>query len=218
MLIDEIKASTNLREKYLKSSNSDKVLKTLKYMDDELKNYKSQIIELFEKSTDLKSINHNEFISVSRLLSHLKKMRESIDSIEKEGAKDYVIELKNCIDQSYKDLERIWKVYTKEKYEPNKALVEAIAELIDNNGLQKLYSLKYSIESKKIGDADTITKVNKYSEISKKLIKDLKIKPSIEKFIIELSQGTELHLNDISEETMQWLIDQKITSKIIVSI
>lgn len=219
MLIAEINKSKIFGEKYRDSSVSEKQLKDIEHLRDEIVSVTPAINNILKNSKYAKKLGTDDLEEIQRLISQLKSLKNELKNIDRERIISELEELNYLKDVSEQKLEKVWADYKEENFSKNASIIHSLLTIIDNNEkIDKLEALEESIRAKKIGDSKTKEKIEQYQKISQEIIKDLKMSSNIENFIFRLSQGEELVLEDVTQEILSWLVQNKITSKIKISI
>ena len=203
MLIKEKQKSQELGEKSKKDSVSEKHLKDVEHICDEIKKILPVVGMVIKDTKNSKVIGYGSIPEVDRLVSQLIAIKNEINTINREQAISKLENLSYLKDQSIKELERIWSEYRSEKYSKNANMIHSLLNVIDNDArLDELGKIGNAITVKRIGDAETVSNIQRYQKLSKEIIKDLNMSPDIESFIMRLTQGEELALSDVTNEIM----------------
>lgn len=229
MLIDDIQKSKELGEKYKKSSVSENHLKDVEHIKAKISEILPSIAEVFVSVKDFELIRKQKRIQsnlqiptleIERLRNQLYALKEELGDLTREQVIRKLDDLTFLKDQSSTKLEQEWARYRTNNFTTNANMIYSLLTIIDNDPrMDELSLLRNMILSKKVGDIDTVSKIEKYRKISDQIIKDLGMKPEVENFVMKLSKGDELFLNAVSEETMKWLLAHKnIAGKIKLSI
>lgn len=219
MLIDDIQKSIELGEKYKKASVSENHLKDVEHIHKKISDILPQIAKTFIAANDVKTIAQLPVVEIERLKTQLSQLRDEIESLDRNQVIKKLEDITYLKDQSNIKLEQEWSRYRSEHHLKNANMIHSLLNIIDDDSrLDELGKLGNEIMSKRIGDMDTIAKIGKYQKISQSIIKDLGMKEEVEDFVMKLSRGDELVLDDISEEIMKWLLSHKVSKKIRISI
>ena len=215
MLIEDIQKSIELGEKYKKSSVSENHLKDVEHIYKKISAILPQIAKTFIVANDVKSILQIPTFEIERLKTQLSQLRDEISRLEHDQVIKKLEDISYLKDQSNMKLEQEWSRYRSENHLKNANMIHSLLNVIDDDPrLDELGTLGNEIMSKRIGDMDAVAKVEKYQVISQAIIKDLGMKEEVEEFVMKLSRGDELVLEDISEEIMKWLLSHNISKKI----
>ena len=178
-----------------------------------------QIVKIFIATNDVKTIVQIPVFEIERLKAQLSQLRDEIKTLDRSQVVKKLEDITYLRNQSNTKLEQEWSRYRSEHYLKNANMIHSLLNVIDDDSrLDELGKLGNEIMSKRIGDSDTIAKIEKYQKISQAIIKDLGMKEEVETFVMKLSRGDELVLDDISEEIMKWLLSHKVSKKIKLSI
>lgn len=219
MLIDDIQKSKELGEKYIRANVSEKHLKDVEHIRTKISEMLPSIVMVFSSVNELKTIVQTPTVELERLRGQLKSLKDEISSLEREQIIKKLDDITFLKNQSNAKLEQEWNRYRSDHHSKNANMIHSILNVIDaDSRLDELGTLGKAINSKKIGDLDTVTKIKKYQKICQEIIKDLKMEPEVEEFIMKLSRGDELLLSDISDEIMKWLLIHNVSKKIKISI
>ena len=145
----------------------------------------------------------------------LSLLSDEISSLNRNQVIKKIEEIIYLKDQSTTKLEQEWSKYRSENYSKNVSMIQSLLSVIDNDLRQaELRVLDTEIRSKRVGDASTVSKIEKYRQISLNIIKDLGMKPEVEAFVMKLAGNEELVLDDVTEEIMKWLLSHNVSKKL----
>ena len=116
-------------------------------------------------------------------------------------------------------MKKLWSDYRSYHYGASRNLINALINVLDDEDqLEKLGQLKTRIESKSIGDSQTIKDIKEFRELTEKIIESHQMKPEIQEFVKKLASGEEVMLHEITEEIFKWMKDNRLDRKVYLSI
>lgn len=219
MLLDEIKESQELGERYTTSSVSEQRLKEYEHIYKKMKETGPIVSGLIQDQKNVSLISEQKIDEVDRLIKALLALKNELKSVTKTQINEYFSNLEYLGNEAKKKMELEWSNYRSENFSKNNNLITSLLNIIDSDErLDELGELKQKITSKGIGDAETKKQVERYKELTNEILHDLDMKDMVEDFLLKLSRGEDVTLADVDEVVMEWIIQHKIARKIKLSI
>ncbi len=219
MLVDQIDASLERLKMSVKIENAQTYKNDLDTLYDKLLGYKKSIEMFMQNSVESKKLLGEESEEKDTIILTLKRFcNDSLDG-KRDLALQDLQDLNTHLEAGNRDLRNFWSDYRSYHFVASRNLINALFNVLDDEDqLKKLGQLKTSIESKSIGDSQTIKDIKKFRELTDKVIESHQMKPEIQEFVKKLASGEDVMLYEITEEIFKWMKDNRLDRKVFLSI
>ena len=219
MLSKEIDHSMALGKKYLNSNSAKEYVEGLQLAENRLTPVINSYHEIVSIRKNILRICSLEDTNMQRVKEMLVRIKNDLADEDVKSVISDIEYIKQSLTQEHSELEKTWQNYRNTNLNANANLISALKNVInDANAMGELDGLKAKIYSRSIGDDTTINLVAEYVEKSRELIKSLSMKKEVESFVVKIANGDNVTLDDISDDTWEWIKQHGLLKKIKVVI
>jgi len=219
MLSDQIEASIERLKMSVTVENAQTLKDDLDTLYNKFSGYKAPIEAFMSNSAESKRLLGEESAEKDTIVSVLKRFCNDALDGKRDLALQDLQDLNTHLEAGNRDLMILWKHYRNDHFVSSKNLINALSNVLDDEEqLETLCQLKTNIESKSIGDSQTLKDIKKFRELTDRIIDSRHMKPEIQEFVKKLAGGEEVMLYEITEEIFMWMKENKLDRKVFLSI
>ncbi len=219
MLSKDIDHSMMMGKRYLNSNSAKEYMEGLQHAESLLTPVISSYNEIIVTRKHFSRISSLENTYTQRVKDIFIRIKDDLEEEDVKSVINDIEDIKHTLIQERSELERKWQNYRNTNLNANANLISALKNVIDDDtAMDELDGLKAKIYGRSIGDDKTINLVAEYVEKSRDLIKSLSMKKEVESFVVRIANGDDVTLDDISDDTWEWIKKHGLLKKIKVVI